>query len=349
VALLGFGLLTGQPGLRLAQVSRTGLKIGAVVALTLNWSVFQTLVFNVAAEAPFEVGHIFAEAARAGGSDLADSDPLTRLEAIHQELIDSAASLSPQTPGAAGGSVSVTPASAAAGLPPPGVQALFVMATILILSTVGLIALAMVAQAILVALGPAFILFFLFDATRGLFVGWVRALVGAIIAPITSWGGLMVLLPTLEPWIARLAEERGSHDIKAETLSTLVTFVATFAGAQVVMAIGAIVITSAFNLGRPRLERDAEAPQLNQNQQLTMASQVSQSRAEQLAQSLRSERNQSLTQDSRRLEVASIGGGGGGVADPQGAGSRLGDTYRRPSIGARLTAASGDIPLGDRS
>jgi type IV secretion system protein VirB6 len=331
VALLGYGLLTGSPRLKLAQVSQTGLKIGAVVALTLNWSIFQTLVFNVAAEAPFEVGQIFTQAASASGASEAGDDPLTRLEAIHQELVDSARSLI--QPGAASGTVASANA-AGAGPQPPAAEALLWMATTLIVCSVGLIALAMVAQAILVALGPAFMLFFLFDATRGLFVGWIRALAAAIIAPITSWGGLMICLATLEPWAARLARERAAHAIKVDTVSTLVTFITTFAAAQLVLAIGAVVITSAFHLRRAPAEAEGDAVRSADNRQQTLEARFSQSRAELLAQSLHSERGQSLTQEGRRLEVfGGVGATGapGALATP--AVARLSDSYRRPSPG----------------
>ncbi|HLZ85140.1 MAG TPA: type IV secretion system protein [Caulobacteraceae bacterium] len=332
VALLGYGLLTGSPRLRLAQVSQTGLKIGAVVALTLNWSIFQTLVFNVASEAPFEVGHIFTLAAAAGGGDQAGDDPLTRLEAIHQELTDSAHSLiQPNVPT---GGAPATVTAAGAGPQPPAAEALLWMATTLIVGSVGLIALAMVAQAILVALGPAFMLFFLFDATRGLFVGWVRALAAAVIAPVTTWGGLMVCLATLEPWVARLARERAAHAIKVDTISTLVTFVVTFAAAQAVLAIGAVVITSAFSLRRAPAAREGDTVSTANTQQQIIDARFSQSRAQLLAQSLHSEHSQSLTQEGRRLEVfgvAAASAAPGALAAP--AAPRLSDTYRRPSPG----------------
>jgi len=336
VALLGYGLLTGSSRLRLAQVSQTGLKIGAVVALTLNWSIFQTLVFNVASEAPFEVGHIFTQAAAAGAEDQAGGDPLTRLEAIHQELTDSAHSLI-QPNVAAGAAAATTVNAAGAGPQPPAAEALLWMATTLIVCSVGLIALAMVAQAILVALGPAFMLFFLFDATRGLFVGWVRALAAAIIAPVTTWGGLMVCLATLEPWVARLARERAAHAIKVDTISSLVTFVVTFAAAQAVLAVAAIVITSAFSLRRAPAEREGDTVRNANSQQQAIEARFSQSRAQLLAQSLHSERSQSHThsQEDRRLEAFGAAGPGAapGALASAAAAPRLSDTYRRPSPG----------------
>lgn len=343
VALLGFGLLTGSPALRLTQVSMTGLKIGAVVALTLNWSVFQTLVFNVAEQAPFEVGQIFTKDA-ARGPGAGSEDPLTRLEAIHQELTDSANSL--MAVQGQGGSGAPSPYQSGANQPSAAAQSLFGLAAILILSTVGLIALAMVAQSILVALGPAFMLFFLFDATRGLFVGWVRALAGVIIAPITSWGGLMVCMATLEPWIDRLADERLAHDIKLETISMLVTFVAIFAAVQAVMALGAVVIAGAFHLPRRSLSRAAEPGRTAYSQQLTTQSQFRDHRAEQLAHSMRTDQSHSQAQDSRRLEFASVGAGA--PAEVAATGPRLGDSYRRPSPAGRPARPMASASTGGR-
>jgi type IV secretion system protein VirB6 len=196
-----------------------------------------------------------------------------------------------------------------------------------------------VAQAILVALGPIFILLFLFEQTRGLFIGWVRALTGAIIAPIASWGGLMICLSTLEPWIDKLAQERVAHAIKVETISSLTTFVLTFAGAQVVTALGAIVITTAFTLPRGAKGRDPEPARTSETQQTIVNAGASESRASVLAQSLHSERNPQHGVDGRRTEVFS----GADAARAPDAGAtvpRLGDSYRRLSPAGALSRAA---------
>jgi type IV secretion system protein VirB6 len=340
VGLLGFGLLTGSGGLSLAGVSKSGLKIGAIVALTLNWNAFQTLVFNVAMGAPAEVGRIFGEAARNEGPGRFQEDPLNRLEAINQELTETAKSLQPATtPAAQPGAAATTSVYTAAANQSPAAETLQVLATILILSTVGLIALAMVVQAILVALGPAFLLCLLFEATRGLFVGWLRALVAAVIAPITSWGGVMVCLATLEPWIEKLADERDTHSVSSDTISSLTTFVVVFAGAQLVMALGAVVVTSAFHLPRARQARAPDALRTETTQNQSLNARFAQSRAEQLVQSLPADRTQAGLAESRHIAVnLASASRSTDVATSMDRG--VGGAFRRPSPTGRLAPAS---------
>lgn len=329
VALLGFGLLTGG-GLRLSEVARTGVKVGAVLALTLNWSAFQTLVFNVALGAPVELSRVFTE------SDAeATDDPLTRLEAMHQELIESARSLQPQAQGRTASS-----AQPGATPQPPAAGTLETLATTLLASTAGLVALWMVAQAVLTALGPGFVLCFLFEATRGLFTGWLRALAVAIIAPVTAWGGMMAWLATMEPWIDQLAQERAAHAITYETISQLVTFTLVFAAAQVALTIGAAVVALAVR--PPRLRREAAAEPLASREtasRTVVEPPPATSRAAVLAQSLQSSRSQIAFHESRRLEVAG-GARVAAAARAEAAGAppvpRLGDAFRRVSPTARL-------------
>ena len=57
---------------------------------------------------------------------------------------------------------------------------------------------------LLLALGPFFIAFLLFDGTRGLFEGWLRVLGGAALGALGTAIVLGVELALLEPWLADL-------------------------------------------------------------------------------------------------------------------------------------------------
>ena len=58
VAVLGYRMLFGAGGQRASELPLTGLKIGAVLALTANWATFQTLVFDLASRAPIEIARL---------------------------------------------------------------------------------------------------------------------------------------------------------------------------------------------------------------------------------------------------------------------------------------------------
>ena len=57
---------------------------------------------------------------------------------------------------------------------------------------------------VLLALGPFFIAFLLFDGTRGLFEGWLRVLAGTFLGAVGSAVVLGVELALLEPWLGQL-------------------------------------------------------------------------------------------------------------------------------------------------
>ena len=64
----------------------------------------------------------------------------------------------------------------------------------LLLGTVGVLATCKIALAVLMALGPIFIVMALFKATRGLFTGWLKAVVLMALAPLFAvLGGTLML------------------------------------------------------------------------------------------------------------------------------------------------------------
>ena len=86
VAVIGYRLLFGN-GARLADGPTIALKIGAVLALVTSWSLFQTLVFDVAERAPLEIASIISAPMR--GSAMA-SDPVAGLQAAYDQLSETA-------------------------------------------------------------------------------------------------------------------------------------------------------------------------------------------------------------------------------------------------------------------
>ena len=68
----------------------------------------------------------------------------------------------------------------------------------------GALALVRLVAGLLLALGPFFIAFLLFEGTRGLFEGWVRVLAGAALGALGTAIVLGVELALLEPWLADL-------------------------------------------------------------------------------------------------------------------------------------------------
>ncbi|HWU80538.1 MAG TPA: type IV secretion system protein, partial [Caulobacter sp.] len=70
VVFVGYRLILGRGGLRVGDATLMVIKIGMVVALATNWSLFQTLVYDTLTKAPAEVGGLLL-----GGSQGQTANP----------------------------------------------------------------------------------------------------------------------------------------------------------------------------------------------------------------------------------------------------------------------------------
>ena len=217
VAFFGYRLLFGET-LTVRDGVLAMLKIGIVLALATGWPAYRTLIYDVALKAPAELaGEIGAPSALpgAGGGLVARLDNAERMLVALAALGESsagAAAAQPTppylTPGPATGFS--PPSASAAGAADAGFADLaFGGARLLFLTgAIGALAIARLVAGLLLALGPFFIAFLLFDGTRGLFEGWLRVLGGAALGALGTVIVLGVELALLEPWLANLLAYR---------------------------------------------------------------------------------------------------------------------------------------------
>ena len=319
VAVLGYRLMFGIGQSRLSDAPVIALKIGVILSLALNWTTFQTLVFDLSLKAPLEVARLVAAPAVHSGAALV-ADPVAGLQVAYDQLgLDASglAKLAGPDPQAVKGG----PAAAAEGL--------WKAQGALFMSTAGLLAIATIAVGVLVAVGPLFIALFLFESTRGVFAGWVRATLAAALAPLVCWISTTVLLVVLEPSLVSLARSReaGVADTDAATLAAALIFI--FAFAQTALSIAVGVVAGGFRLPSPRPARmavpAADSPR-------AQAAAPAQSRADRLA--LQLQRNALQTRSAVTVGVlgADRAGGAATATPAPGGGARLGADYRRDAF-----------------
>ena len=275
VAVLGYQMLFGAGGARLSDLPMTALKIGVVLALTANWTVFQTLVFDLASRAPVELARLATASGRGAGSLLAGG-PLKGLQFTYDQLTLAATALA-KTAHDQGGAPNAGGAAGAA-------EALWRASEALFLTTAGLFSAAMVAVGVLTAVGPVFVALFLFDATRGLFVGWLRALLTAAIAPLAGWMAAGLMLLVVQPNVLLLASQRRAGHIDVDTAVTTAAVIFVFAVVQIALLAAGALIAFSFRLGPTRTPRGQQAPAPDRDAAPAVATV---SRAENLANFLR--------------------------------------------------------------
>lgn len=240
VGLLGLRLMFGIGQTRLADAPVAAVKIGLILSIALNWTVFQTLVFDLASDAPYDVARVVSQPLQKSGSKLT-ADPIAGLQYVYDEIGANAEAFGRS----AGPNPNLLQGGNAAAA-----QKLWDAQSTLFLGTVGVMSVSVIAIGILATIGPIFIALALLSGTTGLFFGWVRSLVGAAIVPMLSWTTTLILMLTLEPWLDDLARDRLASTLHHDTASTISLVINIFAAAQAALVVGALVIASGLTIGR---------------------------------------------------------------------------------------------------
>jgi type IV secretion system protein VirB6 len=209
IALIGYRLMLGQgPDLRTGVLAF--VKIGIVLALATSWPAYRTLVYNVVLSGPSELaGEIGAPSGLPG----AGGGLVARLDGADQAFVG----LAVLGEGSPPMSVIERQAAGTPGAAPQpflgfntfaigGARMLFLIGAIAGLGAVRLI------LGLLLAVGPFFVAFLLFDNTRSLFEGWVRVLAGAALGSLGVAIALGGELALIEPWLSDLLARRNAGE-----------------------------------------------------------------------------------------------------------------------------------------
>ena len=193
VAFLGFGLVTGRLRIGLSSLMPRLVTLGVVLTFATSWIAFQSVFWNLLVLGPDEI---------AGGLMGSDGSATTifadKLDVVMYSLME-----------VSGGEAMGETTSI---FSPPGL--LWSGGTMLLLGTVGVLATCKIALAVLMALGPIFIVTALFKSTRGLFTGWLKAAVLMALAPLFAVLGGSLMLELASPVLSSLMATPGSIDVR---------------------------------------------------------------------------------------------------------------------------------------
>ena len=193
VALFGFALITGRSRLGMSALTPRMITLGLVLTFATSWIAYQSVVWNLAVGAPDWIA----------GKLMGTAGSATQIFAAKIDVVMSALM-----------EATGNQADLAAGtFSPPGL--LWLGGTLLLLGTVGVLATAKIALAILLGLGPVFVVMALFTSTRGLFVGWLKGVVMLAIAPLFAVLGGSLMLDLAVPVLSGLAQVPGQIDARA--------------------------------------------------------------------------------------------------------------------------------------
>lgn len=203
VAFLGMRLMLGIAPLRVGDLTVTIVKIAVVLALATSWPTYQQLVFGVLFQGPEEIAGSVLTSVQPSNS-VFRGNPFNGLQLAYDEMQVQAAFFAQR---------SNTMTSPLVGGNAFGAFALNISAFIMLMSTMGVVLAVKIILGLLLALGPVFVALLLFDSTRGVFEGWLRASLAFAFAPLFVILALVVQLILIEPHLARMAEMRAIGEI----------------------------------------------------------------------------------------------------------------------------------------
>jgi type IV secretion system protein VirB6 len=247
IALIGYNLLLGR-----SMTVRSGtlafVKIGAVFALATSWPAYRTLVYDVVTDGPSQ---LVAEIGPQGGVVGSDGSLTQRLDLADQELAQLAIL----------GAGQLTPTASAKTPPAPfgGFDALALGGSRILfeLTAVAGLGIVRIITGLMLALGPFFIAFLMFENTRSLFEGWVRVVGGTAVAAIGVSIALGLELALVQPWLSNILARRMAGEA-LPTVSTELFVIAALFSIVVMAVLYACAHTArAFRLAPP-LQRSAQ-------------------------------------------------------------------------------------------
>lgn len=199
IAFFAVSLLLGRSRLSISALSPRMLTLGLVLTFATSWVAYQGVLWNLATGAPDQIASVLTGSRGSATQIFAD-----RIDMIFAAIGDIAqtanAGEQARAAAAAQGAQNAAQAAAAGSFTPTNLM--WISALLLLLGTVGVLVTARIALAVLLAVGPVFVVFALFSGTRGLTAGWLRGVVLTAVTPlfVVLGGGITIelLVPVIQ-------------------------------------------------------------------------------------------------------------------------------------------------------
>ena len=191
VAFFGISLMLGRSNLSVRALVPKMLTLGLVLTFATSFVAFSTFFYSIFVEGPDWLTGVIT-----GSDESATYTFAQKLDVVFLAVQD-----------ASNGIQDIDMFT------PPGMM--WMGATLLLLGTVGLLVTARIGLALLLAVGPIFVIMALFNGTRGLFTGWLKGVVMLALAPIFAVIGGSIMLEMAVPVLSRLVTAPGEIDPQA--------------------------------------------------------------------------------------------------------------------------------------
>ncbi|WP_066524996.1 type IV secretion system protein [Erythrobacter sp. CCH5-A1] len=192
VGFFGISLMLGRSNISVRALVPKMMTLGLVLTFATSFVAFSSVFYNIFIGGPDQIAGILT-GTRGESATMVFAQ---KLDVVFQAIQQ-----------ASGDTSNISAFS------PPGMMWLGAM--LLLLGTVGMLVTARIALALLLAIGPIFVVLALFDGTRGLFTGWLKGLTMMAITPLLAVLGGSIMLEISVPVLAALVAVPGKIDQQA--------------------------------------------------------------------------------------------------------------------------------------
>ncbi|HEY2049407.1 MAG TPA: type IV secretion system protein [Caulobacteraceae bacterium] len=194
VAFIALALLTGRTRLTLSGMVPKVLAVGLVLTFATSWPAYHTVIYGLLVGGPEQI----AAALTGGGGDTASF--AERLDDLLSRLADATKAMGDDVPG---GSKALGPLAG----PQIASSLVWISGMLILLASAGALVLTRIILALLLAIGPVFVVLALFRQTRGLFESWLRTGLLFAFAPTLTVLAGSAALALLAPLIDVIADD----------------------------------------------------------------------------------------------------------------------------------------------
>ncbi|WP_242416504.1 type IV secretion system protein [Sphingomonas panni] len=259
IALFGYRMLLGEtPSLRSGVL--TFVRIGIVLALATSWSAYRTVVYDVTLRAPAELVANVGGPAQVPGATGGLAARLDNLDRAFRVLAIYGTGVPTRDQVERSGGVAPPVFGGFDGFAVGSARIAFLVGGL------GAFALIRLGAGLLLAFGPLFLAFLLFDGTRGLFEGWLRGLIAMALGGVATALTLGIELALFEPWLSDLVMRRAAGEAIPNASAALFAAAVIFVGVLLAMLVLVARIAAALRLPRnietlwPGSARDTAEP-----------------------------------------------------------------------------------------
>lgn len=237
IAIMAFGLLTGRTRLTLHALAPKATALCLVLTFATSWQAYHVVIHTLLSAGPDQIASILL-GAREGATHAFAS----RVDGLFNGVLEASRAVASADPGDGAN------ANHATGL-------MWFSALELLLSTVGLLVTSRILLAILLAVGPVFVVLALFANTRGLFEAWLRTTLAFALMPMLVVLGGGAVLSALGPLIDAISAD------PARAVSSLRPIILLFVGVNVYAVLVLAAGWTAFSLTRGWRAKSAQSPE----------------------------------------------------------------------------------------